>query len=260
MRRLVLLPVALLACVAVASAAHAGQANIDSDGNVLMLDASFSPLAASAGSPRPVSLEIHTLFGNIYGNPTPSQAADLTFIMPKGAKYNGASFAACPLPTTDEQLGDTTRCPAKSQVGTGTVTVDARKTSPTLNRLEGTVKVFNGAAHKGKRTNMLLVDIPVGGTSIKAEIDFDVVGNKFVEFDYANRPRGQATFDITRVDLKIGKTIKVKGKTVSLLAYNPTCPVHGFSLQSVRDFSLQAVRDSGTQTATDTPPCVKALH
>jgi hypothetical protein len=250
MRRLALLPVALLACVVLAPGANAGQADINANGDVLTLDAAFHQALTSGKSfKRPATLELHTLFGNLYGNPTPAEGADLTFGLPKGTTINASKFPGCPIPLDDATAGDDSRCPSGSQIGSGTALVDARKSGLGSSN-QGTVKIFNGLPHNGNPTVIFMAKVTVGATTIPAEIDLDVLkGPKLVEFDPQGRPRGAAAFDITSTDLKVGKTIKVKGKQVGYFAAPATC-------KNTWAFSLTLTRDSGTQTAKDTAPCV----
>ena len=250
MRKLIPALVATAACVAAVPIAHAGQANVDANGNVLMLDGAFHQALTSGKSfKRPVTLELHTLFGNVYGNPTPAEGSDLTFGLPKGTTINASKFPGCPIPPSDATAGDDSRCPSGSQIGSGTALVDARKSGLGSSN-EGTIKIFNGLPHNGNPTVIFMAKVHVGDVTIPAEIDLDVLkGPKLVEFDPQGRPRGMASFDITSTDLTVGKTIKVKGKTVGYFAAPATC-------KNTWAFSLTLTRDSGTQTAKDTAPCV----
>ena len=250
MRKLIPALVATAACVAAVPIAHAGQANIDANGNVLMLDAAFHQALTSGKSfKRPVTLELDTLFGNIYGNPTPTEGSDLTFGLPKGTGINASKFPACPIPPDDASAGDDSRCPSGSQIGSGTALVDGRKSGLGSGN-PGTIKIFNGAPHNGNPTVIFMAKVTVGTTVIPAEIDLDVLkGPKLVEFDPQGRPRGNAAFDITSTHLKAGKTIKVKGKQVGYFTAPATC-------KNTWAFFITLTRDSGTQTAKDTAPCV----
>jgi hypothetical protein len=258
MRKFSALAALVALCCAGVGVANAGQANIDANGTALSLDASFSPPITSSKSTRQgVTLELHQFYGNVRGNPTPTEGADVNVGLPGGTVFNSAAFAACPLPTDPKQFGVRSRCPAASQVGTGTVQVDARKSGLT-DPLNGTVVVYNGAKSGSTPTVILMASLPTpGGGEIITEIDMKVEkGPKLVGYDPLNRPRGSSLYDITRLDLAVGKTVGVKANGKNIKVPFLQAPV---VCKKSWAFSLTLVRDSGTQTATDTAPCQKVV-
>lgn len=247
-------------CGALAAAANAGQPTIDGSGNVLMLDAQFNtPATSSSRTNQGAVLEMHSFYGNFRGNPTPSEASNINFDLPKGAVVNNALFARCPVPTP-ETLGDETRCPAASKVGTGTVSVDARR-SGINDQLNGTVNVYNGHQRNGAYTIQIITTIPVPGAAnpIKSELDFEVrKGPKLVEFDTVAPASNDASFDITSLNLLVGKTVNgvIKGRKakISFFVTPKTCAKKGWA------FELGLARPTtGTMVAKDTAPCIKVI-
>jgi hypothetical protein len=251
-----LVAVAVALC-AMATTAHAGKATIDSSGNFLVLDASFSPPATSSSKTRQgVVLEMHHMYGNFRGNPTPTEASNINFKLPKGTVVNQALFARCPVPTA-ETLGDESRCPPASKMGSGTASVDARR-SGLPDQLNGTVNVYNGASRNGVPTLALIATIPVPGAAepIKAELDFEIrKGPNLVEYDTVPPTSANASFDITSFGLTVGKTVNgvLNGKKarISFFEAPKTC-------KKSWAFELGLTRASqGSMIAKDTAPCLR---
>jgi hypothetical protein len=259
MRKISALVAAAALCGAVAGVAHAGPATIDSDGNFLMLDAQFDvPATSSSKTKQGAFLEMHHVYGNFRGNPTPTESSNISFKMPKGAVVNSALFARCPLPTTDT-IGQENRCPAASKVGTGTVSADARR-SNVPSQLNGTVNVYNGASRNGVPTLALISTIDLGGgSSFKAELDFEVrKGQQLVEFDPVQPTSNNASFDITAFNLRVGKIVngivKRRKTKISFFETPRTCTKKGWG------FELALNRPTtGSMIAKDTAPCIKVV-
>jgi hypothetical protein len=258
MRKISACVAALALCCALAASANAGQATIDDKGNVLMLDAQFNtPATSSSRTAQGAVLEMHHFYGNFRGNPTPDEASNINFKFPKGTIVNSTLFARCPIPTA-ETLGVESRCPPASKMGTGTASVDARR-SGLADQLSGTVNVYNGAARNGVPTLQLIATIPVPGsaTPITAEIDFEIrKGPELVEYDTVAPTTNNASFDITAFDLLVGKTVNgvVKGKKakISYFVTPKTCTKKGWA------FELGLTRATQPSAiAKDTAPCLK---
>lgn len=257
MKKITALVAVAVALGAMATTAYAGKATIDANGNFLMLDASFTPPATSSSKTKQgVVLEMQHIYGNFRGNPTPTEASNINFKMPKSTVVNSALFARCPLATA-ETLGVESRCPAASKIGTGTATVDARR-SGIPDQLSGTLNVYNGAQRNGVYTLMLIATIPVPGvpTPITAEIDFEVrKGPQLVEYDTVEPTSNNASFDITQFDLTVGKTVKgvLNGKQarISFFEAPKTCKKRwAFELGLTRATQPSMI-------AKDTSPCLK---
>ena len=260
MRKISALAAVAALCGALAAVANAGQPTIDSNGNVLMLDAQFNtPASSSNRTAQGAVLEMHHFYGNFRGNETPTEASNINFKLPKGTVVNNALFARCPLPT-QETLGDETRCPPASKVGSGTVTVDARR-SGVNDQLNGTVNVYNGAQRNGAYTVHIISTIPIPGVAnpIKAELDFEVrKGPQLVEFDTVMPTSNNASFDITNLNLLVGKTVNgvIRGRRakISYFVMPKTCTKKGWA------FELGLARPTtGSMVAKDTAPCLKLV-
>lgn len=257
MRRITALVAALALCGGLVATAQAGKPAIDDNGNFLMLDASFSPPATSSSKTKQgVVLEMQHIYGNFRGNATPTESSNISFKMPKDTVVNSALFARCPVATA-ETLGDESRCPAASKMGSGTASVDARRAG-IPQQLNGTLNVYNAAQHGGVYTLALIATIPnpSGGEPIKAEIDLEVrKGPELVEFDVVPPTSGDSIFDITSFDLRVGKTVNgvVKGKKtkISLLVAPKKCSKKGWA------FELGLTRTTQpSMIAKDTAPCL----
>jgi hypothetical protein len=259
MRRISAFAAVAAVCGVFAPVASAGAPTIDPNGNVLMLDAQFNtPATSSSRTAQGAIFEMHHFYGNFRGGPTPSEASNISFNFPKGTLINNALFARCPVPT-QETFGNESRCPAASKMGTGTVSVDARR-SGIPDQLNGTVNVYNGATRNGVGTLAIIATIPVPGSPnpIRSEIDFEIrKGPQLVEYDtLPPAPDNSASFDLTSFSLKVGKTVNGvhKGRKVKIPYFvtPKTCSKNGWA------FALTLTRaTAGNTVARDTAPCLK---
>lgn len=254
MRKISALVAVVVACGAMAAVASAGPASMDADGNALMLDASFNtPASSSNRFIQPGVLEIHSLYGNFRGNPGPDESSDINLTLPKGTRVNSRNFPACPVPAQQSDFGNQARCPSTSRIGSGKVSVDARR-SNIQNQLSGTLTVYNGAVVDGVPTISLMAEINTGGPEpLRTELNFKIQkGPKIVQFDPLGRPRGAAAFTITTLDLKVGRTIKSGRDRFPFFETPTTC-------KKTWAFSLTLVRNSSTTSAKHTQPCIKLI-
>jgi hypothetical protein len=253
MLKLASIGAAAAAAAVLVSAAHAGPAATDSNGNVSVVDIGLSPpLAGTRAKPVGAKVTFQEFFGNRNGQPLP-RVTRTVIEVPKGTRNNGRLFAKCPLPRTPEELGSK-RCKRAARIGSGTVEADAR---PTIEEpLVGDLTVYNGGLRHGNPTLVLLADVKLGTGKVSGELDFEMRGTKLTSID---PPKGtpQGLFTITKVDVVLGKTVRLRrgGKRVRVSLFEtPTVCRRG----TWRSSSTQTFEGGGHLTAHDTAPCVAA--
>jgi hypothetical protein len=162
-----------LSGMAAVGVATAGSPATDARGNFAVLDVDLSPPQASTTKVRRgAALDLHYFAGNSKTGARSPYGGDITLRLPKQMAVNAARFPAkCPLPTVSDQLGDASRCPAASKVGSGTVQLDAR--SAIDEPMHGTVAVFNGALRGKRATLVLILSAPMGNNAFHSEIDLE---------------------------------------------------------------------------------------
>jgi hypothetical protein len=253
-RKLAVAGVAAASLGGVVGIANAGTPTIDADGNFAAIDVALNPPVTGAG----VGLDYRSFFGNNRTGQRSKYGGDITLRLPAGMKYNAKLLKArCPLPATEEQEGDATRCPAGSQFGNGDAIVDARPAVP--QPIAATIKAYNGGLKNGQPTVVLIGK--VGGT-VSAEIDLvykKLSGGKFgFELDQiplpSSDPSAPVVYSFMTFNVKTQKkSVKVKGKRVPVLQAPSKCPAAGWAFQQ------ENKTDDGSSSilANDTQPCVK---
>jgi hypothetical protein len=253
-----------LAGLAAVGVATAGSPATDANGNFGVLDVDLTPPQASTRKiHRGVSLDLHYFAGNAKTGARSPYDGDITIRLPRKMVVNAARFPAkCPLPATSDQLGDPSRCPADSKVGSGTAQVDAR---PAIQGpINGTVGVFNGAMHASRPTVVLILSAMIGDSQFHGEVDLEYskassgpYGSKLATFHpVADPTAGFVT--VREIDLNVpNQATKVKvGKKrvrIHLLETPRKCA-------KAWQFALATATRAGdaTLTATDAVGCVKS--
>ena len=253
MQKLVTLGAATTLAIALAAAAHAGEAATDSKGNVSVVDIALSPpVASSAAKPVGATLRFQEFFGNRNGALLP-RVTKTTIRLPAGTRSNGRLFPRCELPDKPADVG-AERCSRGSRIGSGSVEVDAR---PTIEGpLSGKLSVHNGEPRDGRPTLILLATVAFGGSEAKGELDFEVRGSTLASLPPpAGTPEG--LFVITKVDVAVRATTTVSRRgrrvRVSFIETPRVCRRGTWRSSSTQDFE-----GGGSLTASDTAPCLPA--
>jgi hypothetical protein len=238
----------LLMCIA--PAASAGPVTVLPSGDFGVVDFGVAPPVAGAPS---MTLDYHAFFGNRNGTRRPDDVTT-KIRLPRGTRSNGPLLPQCPLPKTASDVG-ASRCAAGAKIGTGTFEADARPTVP--DPVNGTLTVYNGEQVAGTPTVIFLAEAQVGGTTVRSELDFSFKNSGGpAELESLPPPDGTPTglFSLTRVDAKIGKTIRtrVKGRRVSTGVLVPprTCR------KTWHFEEIAVMAGNGVITARDDVPCV----
>jgi hypothetical protein len=218
-----------------------------------VVDVALSPpIASSPGAPVGATLTFQEFFGNRNGAQLP-RVTRTALEFPAGTRNNGRLFAKCDIPDSSAEVGKK-RCSRASRIGSGSVEADAR---PSIEQpLAGKLVAYNGELHRGNPTVILLADVTVGGGVVTGELDFEMRGSTLISLA---PPEGtpEGLFTITKVDLSVGKTIRVRrgGRRVrvSLINTPRTCRQGTWRTRATQTFE-----GGGTLTAFDTSPCVPA--
>jgi hypothetical protein len=255
------LAVASLGAVGIATA---GPSSSDANGNFAALDVDVSPpQAGTKVAPRGVGLAIHQVAGNSRNGSRSPYGGDWTLRLPRGMRSNAARFpVACPLPASGDQIGQESRCPAHSKIGTGTGEGDAR---PAIQEfLPAIVNAYNGDPHAGRPTLILMITAAVGNSQIHGELDFEYVNEPVGPYGLklgAFHPlpdSSNSLFGIRKLDLVLpDKVFKLKSGTKKLRLHLLEAPT---KCGGSWGFSLTTATQSGdaSLTAPDVAPCVKA--
>ena len=255
---------AAIVIVGAAGVADAGPPSRDDDGNFAVLDVDVGqPQASTTAIRRGTGLDIHHFAGNSKTGARIPYDGDVTLRLPKGMVSNAAQFPArCPLPATSEEVGDDSRCPDKSQVGLGTIELDARPGFQ--GALGGAVTAYNGELNGSRPTLLLVIHAHMGDSEFRGEFDLeyskDPTGafeRKFATIHPVPDPSA-GLFAIRQLDLSIPNQVvkrKVNGKPrrIHLFETPRKC-------KQPWQFSLQVATESGdaSLTAIDSVGCVKS--
>ena len=215
--------------VLVPAAALAGKKVTVGD-QVLQFKASFKPAKAKA---RNVKFKFESTYKSTTPGAQPNENSNqIILLMPKGAKLNPSAVPACKRSALDSSKGNPAVCPAKSQIGTGSVDVNA---SPAIKQLiHGTIVVYNtindtgeNGQPKGTHNLTLFITTSIG---IKTTFPFRVekTGNGRVKL-VGQQPKPSkpgytpGNFSLQRVQL----TVHAKTKK-SFITNPPTCTKKGW--------------------------------
>jgi hypothetical protein len=250
--------------VAAVGAATAGSPATDANGNFAVLDVDLTPPKASTSKiRRGVAVDLHYFAGNSKTGARSPYGGDIAIRLPRQMVVNAARFPVkCPLPTTSDQLGDASRCPAASKVGGGSVQLDAR--SAIDDPINGTVEVFNGALRGKRATLVLMLTAPMGTSAFHSEIDLEhsksatgPYGSKLATIHPVVDPTaGFATprqIDVTIPNQATKVKVGDKRVRIHLLETPRKC-------EKTWQFAFTTATSAGaaTLTATDAVGCVKS--
>jgi hypothetical protein len=258
MRKLAALMVTGTALASLTAGAEAGTPATDASGKFTVLDIEiFPPRAGTPARRQGVTIAYHFFAGNrLTGQRIPgNQGVTIRF---PGFRNNARLFPKCPLPRNAQELGRN-RCSNATRVGGGTVEGDARPQVATP--IQARVSIFNGTLRNGNPTLILFATATVGGRPVTSETNYQArpAGGGF-NLELLPAPSGAPAglFSLTRVDITVGRTIRVRragrAVAVSLLESPLTCPPRGWALSQTNVFA----GGGGTLTARDTQPCVPA--
>ena len=215
---------ALGALASTSAASYGGEATVLPDGDFLMMDVDLSsPVAGTRANPRPVTLNLHHMFGNYRESSPPRGVDTISFRLPRGMTTHPELVGECPLPTSNADIR-ADRCPASSRVGSGTALADARWFG-IQDPVPATVAAYNGAEHDGNPTLILQGVANIGGNQVVREFDFDSLrargrfGVELRTFDpFPSPPPGPSAPDLAlnKLDLRAGRTVntRVRGRRV----------------------------------------------
>ena len=255
----------VLTAVGAVGVATAGPASTDASGNFAVLDVDvFPPQAGTKAVPRGIGLGLHEFFGNSKNGSRSPYTGDATIRLPRGMRTHASAFPTkCPLPTSTDQVGMESRCPAGAKVGSGTAEADARPTIQDF--LPATVNAYNGEPHAGNPTLVLMITANAGNTQLHAEVDYEYsddptgpYGPKLATFRPV--PDSSSGFlGIRKLDLGLpNRSTKVKGsKGKKVRVYFFEAPTKCTKTWAFAQTSATAAGDASL-TATDSVPCVKA--
>jgi hypothetical protein len=247
---------AIVASLAGAGVALAGQAATDSTGRFIDLNVAVTPpIAGTAKHPQGVGVSFDSFTGNRSNGSLPSNNSTIVVRFNKGFQENGSQFPACTINTAPSGMSS---CAKSTQIGAGTA--EARLlAAPTPTFVPATLQAFNGKPLSGKTPTVIFI-ASIGGKP-SAELDFTVkqqptgpYGLAFTSITFPNTP--PATFDITKFSVKFpDKTVKHKahGKTVRVHLITAPTTCHGAWAYA----QTNGYTDGSTLTATDSQPCVK---
>ena len=221
MRRLVFFTTAIgvvLACVGVAFAVD----------NTEEFKASASPYKrlSTKKTKVGVNLGLDITMRNTAGG-KPAELSRITFLFPAGAKVNSKAFPTCD-PVKLDKLGPSV-C-RRAQIGTGSAVADA---SPVLPRADATLRIFNGTPQGGKpritvwaHATVLSVTLVFSGLLVKRSGKYSYK----LALDIPPIPTlpGNPNASVPEIHVKVGKKIRVKGKTVNFIESPTRCPASGF--------------------------------
>jgi hypothetical protein len=252
-RRLSVLVVAIVCVGAAAAIAYAGAPTRDADGNFAAIDVALKPPVAGRG----VGLDYHGFFGNDRSGQRSKYGGDITLRFPAGMKYNAKLFTKrCPLPTTEDQVGDASRCPAGSKIGTGDALVDARPPIP--QPLSAVITAYNGSLKNGQPTVVLIGKV---GNAVSSEVDLGYKKLSSGKFGFelaqiatpGSNPSDPVLFSFMTFNVQTqNKTVKKGRKRVPLLQAPAKC-------SGTWAFQQENKTDDGTGSivANDTSPCAR---
>ena len=258
MRKLLALGGAV-AAIGLSAIAIAGPATTDEGGKVLAIDMDLSPpQASSTARPRGVTINYHLLYTNRKTAEKPEPSESIVLQLVRGLRSNGARFPKCRLAATNDEIGETSRCPAGSQVGSGSAEADARPAAP--EPINASVRAFNGPLRNGNPTLLVMARAIIGGRVFDNEVNLEYRtgrrGPALVEFKEG--PPGNTTglFALSKLSLRVGKTATVRAgggrRTISLWEAPTTCR-GAWRFQQTLLFS-----GGRTLGAVDDAPCVPA--
>jgi hypothetical protein len=249
MRKLSMLGLAAAALSLVAGAAQAGRTAKDANGNFLVVEVDvYPPTTSTRAVEQGVTLHYHFLFGNRTGRPVPSRRAPgaITINLPTGFKVNGGLVARCPLPKTNQELGND-RCPPGSRVGSGTGEAQIGSTF-----VPAQITLFNGERRKGNPTLIFRAIATLGGQRLAVEEDLEIrnptTRPQLVTLPSPD-PATAGAIPVTEVDVRVGRTVRGR----PYIAASRTCKgFWTFSQTDVFD------NNAGRLTATDRVACARA--
>ena len=245
--------------------ATAGPASTDASGNFAVLDVDVSPpQAGTKAIPRGIGLGLHEFFGNSKNGSRSPYSGDATIRLPRGMRTNASLFSVkCPLPTSTDQVGIESRCPAAAKVGSGTGEADARPTIQDF--LPATVNVYNGGPHAGNPTLVLMITASAGNTQLHAEVDYEYsddptgpYGGKLATFKPVSDPTN-GFLSVRKLDVSLpNRSVNLKGpKGKKVRVYFFEAPTKCTKVWSFAQTSVTPAGDASL-TATDVAPCAKA--
>jgi hypothetical protein len=247
---------AVVACTATlgfAAVATAGPEARDAAGNYVVLDAAFSPPASSTKkTASAVNLLLDVALGNKKtGAPFPA-GPDFKVVLPKGSVFNGAALPQCPLPASNAEIGDRSRCGTLQLVGGGEASVDATAFG-VKDPIVADLTAYNGEPHNGNPTILVFAE----ATGVKAEIGLEWTRGALRYFDVFGTAENRAAYSFGSFDLGVGRTYKFKEgrKTVKVPLFEAPQKCGRFGW----DFSAKFTKPSAGLdiTARDSAPCVR---
>jgi hypothetical protein len=253
MRKLIGL-VAIVAPLAGAGIAFAGQAATNNNGEFIDLNVAVTPpVAGTPNAPRGVGVSFDSFTGNRINGNTPSTNTSITVRFNSGFKENGTFFPSCTI--NPKALS---KCSKSTQIGTGTAEAEfpgANGAPPTF--LPAKLVAYNGKPFSGKAPTVIFIALVNGKPA--NEFDFTAkqqpsgpYGLAFTAIQFPNST--PAPFGITKFSVKIPDrtvTRRVHGKSVKIhLVVAPTTCHGSWQFAQTNSFS-----NAPPLTATDSQPC-----
>lgn len=240
----------------------AAQANVGTKGNyVLDLEVGVKPAKPSGRLPVGVAFAYSETLTTKTGERPSQNIRNVAITLPRGFRFNLAAFPQCKFSAVDkasQNSGDPSKgCPASSQIGAGSVVVDAR---PTLaDPVPGTLRAFAGVDDEDVEGNprtpipaiIVTGSSKVGSTTIYSELAADVVAANRLEIPFTPQPAGQTSVSTTRQFTLNLRNLKGK-KGVPLVQASKTC-TGSWTFTQTTTFA-----DGSSVSAKDAVPCSKA--
>lgn len=257
MRALLVTSLALVCLAVVLSAgdSRAGEPAREESGEFLALDADVSPPQPSTGRrPRGISLEVHTLSGNLLTGAPASEreiSRSLELRLPRGMGVNHTAFPICREAALIQR--GPPACPRRSLIARGKSLIDIRPAIPDFLAL-GQAMGFNGRDASGERAILLWGKTNLGVSGVlpfKIKRPGRTGGWRFViEGGPTPPPPGTLTLAVVGADLTFpDRTGRVGRKRVHFLEAPRRC-------RRSWTFQFIATRYSGRRMiASDRVPC-----